>query len=109
ALNIKRSRIFELFELKKHGITGALTQEEEELCQNLLNMDEMPEYDLPTRYQDMARDYQKAGYQWLRFLFENKFGACLADDMGLGKTLQTIMFLQSIIDRVEKVLIVCPV
>ena len=29
--------------------------------------------------------------------------------MGLGKTLQTIMFLESIIDEVETVLIVCPV
>jgi SNF2 family DNA or RNA helicase len=29
--------------------------------------------------------------------------------MGLGKTLQTISFLQSIYDKIEKVLIVCPV
>ena len=109
SLNFKRARIFELFELKKHGIGGALTQEEEELCENLQNLTEMPEYDLPERYQDLARKYQVTGYQWLRFLFENKFGACLADDMGLGKTLQTIMFLQSIIDRVDHILVVCPV
>lgn len=109
ALNFKRARIFELFELKKHGITGALTQEEEKLCEDLQNLKEMPSYDLPQRYQDLARDYQVTGYQWLRFLFENKFGACLADDMGLGKTLQTIMFLQSIIDKVDRVLVICPV
>jgi SNF2 family DNA or RNA helicase len=42
-------------------------------------------------------------------LYEHRLGACLADDMGLGKTLQTITFLQSIIDRIERVLIVCPV
>jgi len=29
--------------------------------------------------------------------------------MGLGKTLQTITFLQSIYDKIERVLIVCPV
>jgi SNF2 family DNA or RNA helicase len=109
SLNFNRSRIFELFELKKHGIKGALTEEEEVLCQNLLNLKEMPEYDLPERYQGLARNYQVTGYNWLRFLFENRFGACLADDMGLGKTLQTIMFIQSIIDKVNKVLIVCPV
>lgn len=109
SLSLNRSRIFELFELKKHGIDGALTQEEEQICQNLLNMESMPEFVLPERYQDIARPYQATGYNWLRFLFENKFGACLADDMGLGKTLQTIMFLQSIIDRVDKVLVVCPV
>jgi len=109
SLNFKRSRIFELFELKKHGVEGALTEEEEVLCKNLLNLENMPEYPLPERYKDIARDYQNTGYQWLRFLFENRFGACLADDMGLGKTLQTIMFLQSIIEQVDKVLIVCPV
>ncbi len=109
SLNFNRSRIFELFELKKHGIKGALTEEEEVLCQNLLDLKEMPEYDLPDRYKEIARNYQVTGYNWLRFLFENRFGACLADDMGLGKTLQTIMFLQSIISQVDKVLIVCPV
>lgn len=109
SLNFKRSRIFELFELKKYGIIGALTPEEEQLCNNLLNLKEMPQYSIPARYKNVARDYQVTGYQWLRFLFENKFGACLADDMGLGKTLQTIMFIQSIIDQVDKILIVCPV
>ena len=109
SLNFKRSRIFELFELKKHGIDGALTEDEERICNELLNMTEMPTYDLPEKFKDIPRDYQLTGYQWLRFLFENRFGACLADDMGLGKTLQTIMFLESIIDRVEKVLVVCPV
>ena len=109
ALNFKRSRIFELFELKKHGIDGALTKEEEDICENLLNMTEMPTYAVPKIFENIPRDYQLTGYQWLRFLFSNRFGACLADDMGLGKTLQTIMFLESIIDEVETVLIVCPV
>lgn len=109
SLNFKRSRIFELFELKKHGIAGALTEEEEQICNNLLNMQQMPDYDIPENFKNVAREYQLTGYQWLRFLYENRFGACLADDMGLGKTLQTIIFLESIIDQVEKVLIVCPV
>lgn len=109
ALNFRRARIFELFELKRHGIEGALTKDEEILCENLISLKEMPQFELPERYQTLARDYQATGYNWLRFLYENKFGACLADDMGLGKTLQTIMFLQSIINQVEKVLIVCPV
>lgn len=109
SLSLNRSRIFELFELKKHGITGALTQKEEDICNNLLNMKDMPTYPLPDKLKDIARPYQATGYNWLRFLFENKFGACLADDMGLGKTLQTIMFLQSVINQVDKALIVCPV
>ena len=108
-LSLQRSRIFELFELKRLGIEGALTQEEEEFCQNIMTMENMPEYDIHPRYEELARPYQRAGYNWLRFLFEHKFGACLADDMGLGKTLQTIMLLQTLKEKVGKILIICPV
>ena len=36
------------------------------------------------------REYQKFGIKWLKYLYDNGFGGCLADDMGLGKTLQVI-------------------
>ncbi len=108
-LFLQRSRIFELFELKRLGIEGALTREEEEFCENIMTMENMPQYDVDARYKDIARPYQLGGYNWLRFLYEHKFGACLADDMGLGKTLQTIMLLQTLKDRVKKILIICPV
>lgn len=39
------------------------------------------------------RQYQKEGLNWLSFLDEFNFGACLADDMGLGKTIQIIAFI----------------
>ncbi|MEA3228761.1 MAG: DEAD/DEAH box helicase, partial [Campylobacterota bacterium] len=42
------------------------------------------------------RDYQKDGVRWLKYLYDNNFGGCLADDMGLGKTLQTISLLSYI-------------
>lgn len=108
-LSLQRSRIFELFELKRLGIDGALTTEEEEFCKNIMTMENMPVYDIDKRYEEIARPYQLAGYNWLRFLYEHKFGACLADDMGLGKTLQTIMLLQTLKDKVDKILIICPV
>ncbi len=108
-LPFNRARVFELFELKKLGLEGALTPEEIELCERLQNLETMPQYDLPAEFNAELRPYQKTGYNWLRFLYENKLGACLADDMGLGKTIQTICFLQSIQDRIGRVLIVCPV
>jgi SNF2 family DNA or RNA helicase len=108
-LFLQRSRIFELFELKRLGIEGALTAEEELFCENIMNMKDMPQYEAHPRYKDLARPYQLSGYNWLRFLYEHKFGACLADDMGLGKTLQTIMLLQTLKDSLKKVLIICPV
>ncbi|MCG3088485.1 DEAD/DEAH box helicase [Sporosarcina cyprini] len=39
------------------------------------------------------RPYQVEGYNWLVFMREHQFGACLADDMGLGKTVQLITYL----------------
>ncbi|MBT5094221.1 MAG: DEAD/DEAH box helicase, partial [Halobacteriovoraceae bacterium] len=108
-LPFNRARVFELFELKKLGIEGALTPEEEALCHRLANFEEMPEYEIPDQMKEIIRPYQATGYQWLRFLYENKLGACLADDMGLGKTLQAITFIQSIHDQIDRVLVVCPV
>ena len=108
-LPFNRARIFELFELKKIGIDGALNEEEVALCEKLANLTEMPTYELPVEMKGTLRPYQITGYNWLRFLYEHKLGACLADDMGLGKTLQTITFLQSIYTKIEHVLVVCPV
>lgn len=110
-LALNRARVFELFELKKLGVDGALTPEEEAFCEQILNMDGMPAFPVPERYQEISRPYQLQGYQWLRFLWENGFGACLADDMGLGKTLQAIMLLQALgaEGKFKRALVVCPV
>lgn len=55
-------------------------------------------------------DYQKEGARWLKWLYKNKIGGCLADDMGVGKTFQTIAFLtdQTLKDSITKVLIIVP-
>lgn len=108
-LPFKRARIFELFELKKLGIEGALTEDEHKLCERLASLEKMPQYPPPPEFKKFARPYQLVGYNWLRFLYENKLGACLADDMGLGKTLQVIGLLESIYDKINRCLIVCPV
>ncbi len=49
---------------------------------------------LPVGFKGELRPYQKAGYNWLHFVQNYKFGGCLADDMGLGKTVQTLAMLQ---------------
>ena len=58
----------------------------------------------------VAYPYQIEGIKWLKFLFLNHIGGCLADDMGLGKTFQIISFLcdWDIRKKVGKVLIVVP-
>ncbi len=108
-LPFNRTRIFELFELKKLGVSGALTLEEEEFCNRLMNMTQMPSYELPQMLDGVLRPYQVTGFNWLRFLYEHGMGACLADDMGLGKTIQAIAFIKSISESIERVLIICPI
>ncbi|QWC24717.1 DEAD/DEAH box helicase [Bacillus haikouensis] len=70
------------------------------------------EFDVPETLNDVLRDYQKKGYTWMKTLAHFGFGGILADDMGLGKTIQSIAFIQSILEESRKdevpALIVCP-
>ncbi|WP_342513143.1 DEAD/DEAH box helicase [Sporosarcina sp. FSL K6-1522] len=71
----------------------------------------LPPAGIPTTLQAELRPYQMDGYNWLVFLRDNQFGACLADDMGLGKTIQLITYLLNVHARPETSapsLIVCP-
>ncbi|MCM1163633.1 MAG: DEAD/DEAH box helicase [Muribaculaceae bacterium] len=55
------------------------------------------------------RPYQSDGVKWIKYLYDNNLGGCLADDMGLGKTIQTIAILSQIYpDCTEPTLIVMP-
>ena len=53
------------------------------------------DYIVPKNYQNVLREYQMEGYQWLCLMEHYGFGGILADDMGLGKTLQMIVYLES--------------
>lgn len=48
---------------------------------------------IPEALNAELRAYQHDGVNWLNFLDDFNFGACLADDMGLGKTIQIIAFI----------------
>ena len=62
----------------------------------LLEFTSIERQSLPEGFRGELRPYQQAGYNWLRFLHEYKFGGILADDMGLGKTIETLALLQSL-------------
>ena len=71
----------------------------------------LPSAGIPSSLQATLRPYQEDGYNWLVFMRDNRFGACLADDMGLGKTIQLITYLLNVHARPETnapSLIVCP-
>ena len=60
----------------------------------LMDFTKIEDQKLPSGFKGKLRPYQKAGFNWMLFLNEFNFGACLADDMGLGKTIQTLALLQ---------------
>ncbi len=45
------------------------------------------------------RPYQRAGLDWLAYLWRHRLGGVLADDMGLGKTLQCLALVQHAVDE----------
>ena len=45
---------------------------------------------VPDSLRAELRPYQRAGFEWLAFLWRNRLGGVLADDMGLGKTVQAL-------------------
>lgn len=57
---------------------------------------------LPKLNNAVLRDYQKYGIKWLKYLYDNNFGGCLADDMGLGKTIQAIGLLSTIYPKSKR-------
>ena len=92
------------------GGDEALRKELEEKKRRLLEVDRDKSFPLPSAVQAKLRDYQLGGFQWMCLLDEMGWGGCLADDMGLGKTLQTLSFLQHLVERYpeETHLVVCP-
>lgn len=71
----------------------------------------LPDAGVPAGLNAELRPYQIEGYNWLVFMREYHFGACLADDMGLGKTIQLITYLLNVHARPDTVapsLIICP-
>lgn len=62
--------------------------------------------EVPPTLKNIMRNYQKAGFRWLKTLSRLGFGGILADDMGLGKSLQIIALLLS--ERKGTSIVVCP-
>jgi SNF2 family DNA or RNA helicase len=89
--------------LKKHHVALVEEMDKENLAKVSLNnkleklkeFEKIEDFPLPKNFRGSLRSYQKAGYNWMRFLANYGLGGCLADDMGLGKTVQTLVLLQS--------------
>ena len=95
-VRVPRLQILDWLSLREQGIAVSLPAEDEAVLARLLGFTRIAAVPLPKDVRATLRPYQQDGYAWLAFLYEHRFGACLADDMGLGKTLQAICLLAAI-------------
>ena len=95
-VRVPRLQILDWLQLRNHGVEVRLSQEDARILENLLNFSSIPARSLPAGLVATLRHYQVDAWHWLAFLYDHRFGACLADDMGLGKTVQGITLLAGI-------------
>ena len=109
-LKLSRYHLSVVDELYENRDEEELVVQLEEKYENLRQFNQIKEVAPPQHLIPILRPYQAAGFQWLNYLREIKWGGILADDMGLGKTVQALSFLEH--RRVEegriKALVVCP-
>lgn len=109
-LKLSRYHLSVVDELYENRDEEELVVQLEEKYENLRQFNQIKEIQPPYHLKQILRPYQVAGFQWLDYLREIKWGGILADDMGLGKTVQALSFLEH--RRVQegkiKALVVCP-
>ncbi len=96
-VRVPRLQILDWLQLRSQGVTVKLAPEDARVLESLLNFETIPLRPLPGLLKAEPRHYQADSWRWLAYLYDHRFGACLADDMGLGKTLQGITLLAGIL------------
>lgn len=97
-------------ELVDQGIQLDLSKKFQKFWNVISSQTSMEDMDIPSQVRADLRPYQKAGFNWLWFLYSYGLNGILADDMGLGKTLQTLVLLQHAKNQDGQIpsLIICP-
>jgi superfamily II DNA or RNA helicase len=91
-IQVSRLEMLDWIAMRRRGLRITLPAEAERLFHSLRSFETLGAFDLPDGFNADLRVYQNEGCAWIEFLYQHRFGACLADDMGLGKTVQTIGF-----------------
>ena len=97
-------------ELLDQGIHLDMSKKFQKFWNVISSQQAMEDVEIPGNVRAELRPYQKAGFNWLWFLYSYGLNGILADDMGLGKTLQTLVLLQHAKDQDGPMpsLIICP-
>jgi SNF2 family DNA or RNA helicase len=110
SLKLSRYHLSVVDELYETRDEEELVVKLEEKYENLRQFNNIKEIAPSDHLKSVLRPYQVAGYQWLNYLKDIKWGGILADDMGLGKTVQALSFMERFkSDQGSlKGLVVCP-
>ena len=110
SLKLSRYHLSVVDELYETRDEEELVVQLEEKYEKLRDFNKIKEIDPPDNLKTILRPYQVAGFHWLNYLTEIKWGGILADDMGLGKTVQALSFLEHFLKETGnlKALVVCP-
>ncbi len=110
SLKLSRYHFSVVDELYENRDEEELVVRLEEKYKKLRLFNKIKEIEPPYSLKMILRPYQVAGYQWLNYLSEIKWGGILADDMGLGKTVQALSFVEYYknVNGKVKSLVVCP-
>jgi SNF2 family DNA or RNA helicase len=110
-LDLPIEQCLQLLDSVEVSDTFKLEESFRQFLDNLRNPGRL-EFEVPKSLEPILKDYQKAGFKWMKTLACYGFGGILADDMGLGKTIQSIAFIVSVLPDIRKeklpALIVCP-
>lgn len=107
SLSIPAYRLFDIEKLS-HDQSHVSYLKSEAFEKFVNGFKESATFTVPPSYQDILREYQVQGYEWLRLMEHYGFSGILADDMGLGKTLQMIVYLESIKGQKKPSLVITP-
>ncbi|HBG06284.1 MAG: helicase [Geobacteraceae bacterium GWC2_58_44] len=99
-VRVPRLQILDWIALRRSGVRVLLSPDDERVIDSLTNFESIAKRPVPAGLRATLRNYQCDGYNWLAFLYEHRFGACLADDMGLGKTIQAIALIAGLTEGV---------
>lgn len=110
SLKLSRYHLSVVDELYETRDEEELIVQLEEKYEKLREFNKIKEIDPSYHLKMILRPYQVAGYQWLNYLKDIKWGGILADDMGLGKTVQALSFMEYFKKEqgTLKALVVCP-
>lgn len=110
SLKLSRYHLSVVDELYETRDEEELVVQLEEKYASLREFNKIKEIEPSYNLKMILRPYQVAGFQWLNYLTEIKWGGILADDMGLGKTVQALSFLEYFRSQHGKLkaLVVCP-